>query len=255
MTTPSQLLYNRAQKLGLYGLLNDWDKVAGEPWLEALLRSEEAGRHQRSLERRIQNSKIGRFKPMTDFDYDWPTKIDREQIDDLFSLNWLDEVTNVILVGPNGIGKSMMAQNLAYQAVVRGATALFLTASEMLNDLAAQEGTSSLQRRLRRYCTPTLLAVDEIGYLSYDNRHADLLFEVVTRRYGQKSTLITTNKSFSEWNEVFPSATCVVTLVDRLIHHAEIVQLDGKSYRLKEAQERADRKAKERGKKRLQTKT
>ena len=254
MTEPSQLLYRRAQKLGFYGLLNDWDALAGEPWLEALLNREEAGRHQRSLERRIQNSKIGRFKSMADFDYTWPTKIDREQIDDLFSLTWLDEATNVILVGPNGIGKSMMAQNLAYQAVASGATALFLTASELLNDLAAQEGTSSLQRRLRRYCAPALLAVDELGYLSYDNRHADLLFEVVTRRYGRKSTLITTNKPFAEWNEVFPSATCVVTLVDRLIHHAEIVQIEGESYRLKEAKERADRKAKDRGTRRRQPK-
>lgn len=252
MTPPAELLYRRAQKLGLYGLLNDWQEVAGEPWLEALLNREEKGRNQRSLERRIQNSKIGRFKPMADFDYDWPTLIDREQIDDLFSLTWLDEATNVVLVGPNGIGKSMMAQNLAYQAVVRGATARFLTASEMLNDLAAQEGTSSLQRRLRRYCAPALLAIDEIGYLSYDNRHADLLFEVVTRRYGHKATLITTNKTFSEWNEVFPSATCVVTLVDRLIHHAEIVQLDGESYRLKEAKEQTAQKAKERGTRRRQ---
>jgi len=252
MTPPAELLYRRAQKLGLYGLLNNWQEVAGEPWLEELINREETGRNQRSLERRIQNSKIGRFKPMADFDYAWPTQIDREQIDDLFSLTWLDEATNVVLVGPNGIGKSMMAQNLAYQAVVRGATALFLTASEMLNDLAAQEGTSSLQRRLRRYCAPALLAIDEIGYLSYDNRHADLLFEVVTLRYGHKSTLITTNKTFSEWNDVFPSATCVVTLVDRLIHHAEIVQLDGESYRLKEAKEQMARKAKERGTRRRQ---
>lgn len=252
MTAAAQLLYLRAQKLGLYGLLSEWDAVAGEPWLDALLSREEKGRHQRSLERRIQNSKIGRFKPMADFDYAWPTKIDREQIDDLFSLTWLDEATNVILVGPNGIGKSMIAQNLTYQAVVRGATALFLTASEMLNDLAAQEGTSSLQRRLRRYCAPTLLAVDELGYLSYDNRHADLLFEVVTQRYGRKPTLITTNKPFSEWNEVFSSATCVVTLVDRLIHHAEIVQIEGESYRLKEAKEQAACKAKDRGARRRQ---
>jgi DNA replication protein DnaC len=254
MTTPSDPLYNRAQKLGLYGLLNDWQAVAGQPWLAPLLEREEVGRKQRSLERRIQHSRVGRFKPMADFDYTWPTKLDREQVADLFSLTWLDEATNVILVGPNGIGKTMLAQNLIYQAVIHGATALFLTASEMLNDLAAQEGTSSLQRRLRRYCAPALLAIDELGYLSYDNRHADLLFEVVTRRYGRKPILITTNKPFAEWNEVFASSTCVVTLVDRLIHHAEIVHLDGESYRFKEAKEQAERKAKERGIRRRQAK-
>jgi DNA replication protein DnaC len=245
-TTIAEPLRQRAQKLGLYGLLCDWEAVASEPWLEPLIEREEAERQRRSLERRIKTSKIGRFKPMADFDFGWPNKIDREQIDDLFQLSWLDQATNVVLAGPNGVGKTMIAQNLAYQAVCRGATALFLTASEMLNDLAAQDGATSLQRRLRRYCRPQLLAIDELGYLSYDHRHADLLFEVVTRRYGHKPILITTNKPFAEWNEVFPSATCVVTLVDRLVHHAEIVQIGGGSYRLKEAKEQAARKAKDR---------
>lgn len=245
-TTAIDARRQRAQKLGLYGLLSDWPAVADQPWVEELLAREEAGRQQRSLERRIHSSKLGRFKAITDFDFTWPKKIDREQIDDLFSLSWMDSATNVILLGPNGVGKSMLAKNLLYQAVVRGATARFVTAGEMLNDLVAQEGTSALQRRLARYCSPHVLAVDEVGYLSYDHRHADLLFEVVTRRYGVRSTLITTNKPFAEWNEVFPNAACVVTLIDRLVHHAEIVQIDGDSYRLKEAREEAARKAKER---------
>jgi DNA replication protein DnaC len=246
-TTPTaDARRQRAQKLGLYGLLSDWPAVADQPWIEELLAREEAGRQQRSLERRIQASKLGRFKTIVDFDYGWPKKIDREQIDDLFSLSWIAAAANVILLGPNGVGKSMIAKNLLYQAVVRGFTARFVTASEMLNDLVAQEGTSALQRRLHRYCSPHVLAVDEVGYLSYDHRHADLLFEVVTRRYGVRSTLITTNKPFAEWNEVFPNAACVVTLIDRLVHHAEIVQIEGDSYRLKEAKEEAARKAKER---------
>src|ERR1700730_9504148 len=111
-TTATDPLYRRAQRLGLYGLLSDWEAVATAPWLEELLRREEAGRQQRSLERRLIASKIGRFKPMADFDYDWPKKIDRLQIDDLFSLTWVNDPTNVILVGPNGIGKTMIAQNL-----------------------------------------------------------------------------------------------------------------------------------------------
>jgi DNA replication protein DnaC len=242
-TDPRQL---RARKLGLYGLLSDWTAVADQPWLDELLQREEAGRQQRSLERRIDASKVGRFKSIADFDFAWPKKIDREQLDDLFSLSWIDTASNLIVLGPNGVGKTMIAKNLVYQAVVRGATARFVTASEMLNDLVSQEATSALQRRLRRYCAPQVLAVDEVGYLSYDHRHADLLFEVVTRRYGAKSTLITTNKPFAEWNEVFPNAACIVTLIDRLVHHAEIVQLDGDSYRLKEAREEAAKKAKER---------
>jgi len=247
MKTPTtDDLRERAHALGLHGLLEHWDDKNDQPSLEPQLTWEEAERHRRSLERRIRNAKIGRFKPMADFDWSWPKTIDRDQIEDLFDFRWVDENTNVVLVGPNGVGKSMIAQNLAHQALIHGYTARVLSASELLNDLAAQEGAYSLQRRLRRYTRPQLLCIDELGYLSYDNRHADLLFEVVTRRYGNKPILITTNKPFAEWNEVFPNATCVVTLVDRLVHHAEIVKIDGESYRLKEAKEESAQRAKKR---------
>ena len=114
----------------------------------------------------------------------------------------------------------------------------------MLNELASQDSTSSLQRRLRRYVNPTLLVVDEVGYLSYDNRHADLLFEVVSQRYGHRSIVLTTNKPFIEWTDVFPNAACVVTMIDRLLHKAEIAEIDAESYRLKEAKERAAQRRK-----------
>jgi DNA replication protein DnaC len=121
----------------------------------------------------------------------------------------------------------------------------------MLADLAGQESAAALARRLRRYTLPKLLCVDEVGYLSYSNRYADLLFEVVTRRYDlQKSIVLSTNKAFAEWSEVFPHAACTVTLVDRLVHRSEIVEIEGDSYRLKEAKERAaQRTASRRGKK------
>lgn len=229
----------RALKLGLHGLVARWDEVGAEPWIDTLLKVEEEERRRRSLERRIRNARFGRFKPMADFDWRWPKKVDRELLDEIFRFDFLAEAANVVLVGPNGIGKTMIAQNLAHQAVLRGRTVRFTTASELLNDLAAQESGSALTRRLRRYCHPDLLVIDEIGYLSSTAKHADLLFEVVNRRYQQKSIVLTTNKSFKEWNEVFPSAGCVVTLIDRLVHKAEIVDLDGESYRRKEATERA----------------
>ena len=116
----------------------------------------------------------------------------------------------------------------------------------MLNRLAAQDSMTALERHIRRLCKPNLLVIDEVGYLSYGNRHADLLFEVVTRRHLLRPVVLTTNKPFAEWAEVFPNATCVVTLVDRLVHRAEIVAVEAESYRLKEAKERSTRKAKER---------
>jgi DNA replication protein DnaC len=236
----------RARKLGLYGLLAHWDQVQGKNWLPGLLELEETEKRRRSLERRIHNAHIGAFKPMTDFNWKWPQKIHRASIDELFSLQFIDEAANVVLLGPNGVGKTMIAKNLTYQAVLRGYTARFASASDMLNDLAAQQTTGTLARRLRRYCNPDLIAIDEVGYLSYDNRYADLLFEVVTRRYEQRSIVLTTNRPFAEWGQIFPNAACVVTLVDRLVHRAEIIAIEGESYRLKEAKERAARKRKPR---------
>ncbi len=112
----------------------------------------------------------------------------------------------------------------------------------MLNDLAWRDGDLALKRRLTYYAAPPLLVIDKLGYLSYGTRHADLLFEIVNRRYETYATIVTTNKPFAEWNEVFPNASCAVSLVDRLVHHADILQIEGESYRMKEARERAETK-------------
>jgi len=240
----------RATKLGLYGLLARWDELGEEPWVERLLEVEEGERACRSLQRRLRNAKIRQFKPIADFDWTWPTKIDREAIRELFRFEFLGEAGNVILIGPNGVGKTTIAQNLAHEALIAGHTVLFTSASEMLNDLAAQDGPSALSRRLRRYVRPSLLLVDEVGYLSYSPQHADLLFDVVNRRNQDRSTVVTTNKPFSEWNEVFPNSSSVVALVDRLVHRSEIVEIDGESYRLKEAKERKEEKSRKRASRR-----
>jgi DNA replication protein DnaC len=246
-------LLDRARRLGFWGLVGRFSEFSGEPWLEPLLRLEEEERQRRGLERRVKEARLGRFKPMCDFDWKWP-KLDRELLEEIFRFEFLQEASNVVLVGPNGIGKTMIAKNLAHQAILRGHTARFITASELLNELVAQESGSALSRRLRQYSRPGLLVIDEVGYLSGSARHGDLLFEVITRRYQEKSIVLTTNKPFSEWNEVFPSSGCVVTLVDRLVHRAEIVKIDGESYRLKEARERREEKARERARKRRQRK-
>ena len=233
----------RLRRVNLYGLADHLEQLHHEPWLEQVLAIEEQERQRRSLKRRLGNARLGAFKPLADFDYDWPKELDRALLEELFTLAWLEPATNLIVVGPNGLGKTMLAKNLLHQAVLRGHTARFTLASDMLHDLAAQDSSTHLARRLRRYTGPQLLCIDEVGYLSYDARYADLLFEVITRRYQQRATVLTTNKAFGEWNEVFPNAACVVTLVDRLVHRSEILSLAGDSYRLKEARERAERRA------------
>ena len=239
-------LQRRARALHLSGLLAHWEAVRANPehlaWTQALLDWEEAERAQRSLQRRLGAARIGRFKPLADFDWGWPAQCDRAAVQELMTLAFMADATNVVLVGPNGVGKSMLACNLAHQALVEGRTVVFTSAGQLLGELAALDSDSALRRRLRHYAAPDLLGVDEVGYLSYSNRHADLLFELISRRYQHKSTVVTTNRAFKEWREVFPNAACVVSLIDRLVHRCEVVLIEGESYRLKEAKEQAERK-------------
>ncbi len=239
------VLRTRAKALQLHGLLQHWDDVSQQPWLPPLIEWEENERARRSLERRIRAAHIGRFKPLCDFDWAWPAQCDQALIEELMRLDFIKTARNIVLIGPNGVGKTTLARNIAHQALLHGATVLFVAAGQMLADLAGLDSDSALRRRLRYYAAPDLLCVDEVGYLSYGNRHADLLFELINRRYEQKSLLLTTNRPFGEWSQVFPNTACVVSMIDRIIHHADIVHIDGESYRNKEANEHAAMRAKQ----------
>jgi len=234
----------QATELRLHGLLAHWDELMGQPESEQRVRQwlgwESAERAHRSLERRLREAHLGRFKPLADFDWSWPKEC---AIEELMSLQFLADASSVVLFGTNGVGKTMIALNIAHQAVLQGHTALFTTAGQMLGELAALDSDSALRRRLQHYAAPDLLLIDEVGYLSYSNRHADMLFELISRRYLQKSTIVTTNRRFADWGEVFPNAACVVSLVDRLMHRAEVVRIEGDSYRQKEAEEHAAQRA------------
>jgi len=212
--------------------------------LEQLVQAEIAERSRRSLERRLRLSGLKRFKPMADFEWGWPLKIEREVIDRAFTLDFVPEARNVILIGANGLGKTMIAQNICHAAVLAGYSVLFRSAAALLEELQRQtsEGRRS---KLRTYANVGVLCIDEVGYLSFDDKAADLLYEVVNRSYERKPVILTTNRPFKEWNEVFPNATCIITLLDRLLHHADVTVIEGNSYRVRESeQETAARRRK-----------
>lgn len=206
--------------------------------LEQLYDLESRERSRRSLERRMTRSRVGSFKTMADFDWGWPERIERDTVESTFTLDFLSEARNVVLIAAQGLGKTMIAQNIAHQAVQAGHSTLFTTAAKLLLDLGSAESSRALDRRLKHYSRFRLLCIDEIGYLSYDNRNADLLFEIVNRRYEKKSLVLTTNLAFSQWPTIFPSATCTTALIDRIIHHADIITIEGQSYRRRDAETR-----------------
>jgi DNA replication protein DnaC len=252
-TTPSSSLSAQLQPIGLRSLsahLDDFvTQAAKARWspyqvLEQMAQAETAERSRRSLQRQLQISGIKKFKPMIDFDWSWPTKIERDVIERALTLDFLAEARNLILVGRNGLGKTMIAQNICHAAVLAGHSVLFRSAAALLEELQRQ-GPEGRRSKLRTYANAGLLCIDEVGYLSFDDKAADLLYEVINRRYERKPLILTTNRPFKEWNEVFPNATCLVTLLDRLLHHADVTVLEGDSYRVRESeQETAARRKK-----------
>jgi DNA replication protein DnaC len=207
--------------------------------VEEIARLELTEGAKRSLERRLERSRIGRFKPMADFDWNWPRRIERDVVERALTLDFVEEHRNLVLLGANGVGKTMIARNLAYQAALAGHSVLFTTAAELLDDLRTEVAQTTFRRKLTKYASPQVLVIDEVGYLSYDHHAADLLYKVVDRRYEKKSIVLTTNLAFRDWNTVFPNATSIATLLDKLTHHADVTVVEGASYRVHESQKEA----------------
>lgn len=251
-TTNVNDLITRLLKVGLQAVgrsLDDFvaratkNRLSPVEMLEEIARLEEIDSRRRGQESRLRRSRLGRFKPIADFDWNWPKKIERGLIERALTLEFIREGRNLALIGTNGLGKTMIARNIAHQAILAGYSVLSTTAAELIEDLRSCS-PETLRRRLARYTRPHLLCIDEVGYLSYDSYAADLLYKVVDRRYERpgakdlpsRSILITTNLAFRDWNTVFPNATSIATLLDKLTHHADVTLLEGESYRVRESQ-------------------
>lgn len=204
-------------------------------YLARLMDSEIQRRHQLATERRISAARFPCLKTLDQFDWTWPKKINRAQVQNLFRLAFLKDKTNVIFLGGVGLGKSHLATALAHEACLRGHSVLFTTAVDIINTLTAAQTVGRLKHELKRYLKPAILSVDELGYLPIDKTGADLLFQVISQRYEQGSIVLTTNQPYKYWPKIFNNdSTLTSAVLDRLLHHAETVVIEGKSYRMKD---------------------
>jgi DNA replication protein DnaC len=204
-------------------------------YLQRLLEGEYNARQERALQRRVHAARFPVLKTLDRFRWDWPTKINEMQVKNLFRLGFVEKKTNVIFVGGCGLGKTHLSIALGHEACQRGHSVLFTTAVDALNNLVAAQAAHRLKAELKRYLAPQVLHVDELGYLPLDKMGADLLFQIVSQRYERGSTVITTNKAFKRWPEIFNNDAGITSAVlDRVLHGAETVVIEGRSYRMKD---------------------
>ena len=202
-------------------------------YCEQLVALERRERDAANLARRSRAATLGTVLPLDSFDWAHPRSIDRGLYDALLGLDYIERAQNVLFRGPSGVGKTMLAQNLGLKALQEGCTVRYSTLATALADLLKQESLPALERRLKHYTSPDLLILDELGYLPCDNRAADVLYNIISRRHEQRSTIITTNLAFKNWGTIFPGAACVGALVDRFTQHCLVMDIDADSWRQK----------------------
>ncbi|MFZ0134881.1 MAG: IS21-like element helper ATPase IstB [Desulfobacterales bacterium] len=206
-----------------------------EDYLEKIVDGEAAMRKDRSTERRIRLARFPVVKTLDQFNWSWPKKVNRLQVQQLFRLQFIKQPANIIFLGGVGLGKTHLASALGYAACLNGHTVLFATAIDVINTLCAAQAAGRMKQELKKYTRPSLLILDELGFLPIDKTGADLLFQVISRRYEQGALVITSNRAFKDWPEIFNNdSTLTSAILDRLLHHAETVLIQGKSYRMKE---------------------
>jgi DNA replication protein DnaC len=204
-------------------------------YLGKLLEGEAGVRHDRATKSRIRLARFPVIKTLDQFRWDWPTRINRLQVQNHFRLAFIKDKSNVILLGGVGLGKTHLATARGYTACLQGYTVLFASAIDVINTLAAAKSAGRLKAELKKYIKPALLILDELGYLPIDKTGADLLFQVISLRYEQGALIITSNRAFKEWPTIFNhDSTLTSAVLDRLLHHADTIIIEGKSFRMKD---------------------
>ncbi len=204
-------------------------------YLAQLVEGEFTTREMRSIERRIKNARFPVRKTLDDFQWSWPKKINRLQIQNLFRLDFIATCTNVVMIGNVGLGKTHLSIALGHAACTSGHSVLFTTAIDIINTLASAQSAGQLKREIRRYVKPAVLIVDELGYLPVDKHGADLLFQIISGRYERAPTVLNTNRTYKHWAQIFNNdSTLTSAILDRIMHHVDTVIIEGKSFRMKD---------------------
>ena len=242
--TPQDLIDQHLKYLKLPFMREHYQSMAAQAatkhwshadYLEKLADGEAALRRDRSIQRRIRLAGLPVIKTLDQFNWSWPKKINRLQVQNLFRLQFVADRSNVIFLGGVGLGKTHLASALGYVACLKGNSVLFATAIDVINTLAAAQATGRMKQALKKYTRPSVLILDELGFLPIDKAGADLLFQVISLRYETGAMVITSNRAFKDWPEIFNNdSTLTSAILDRLLHHAETVVIEGKSYRMKD---------------------
>lgn len=236
-------LENLLEKLKLDHLEHQLDGVCEQAaqrqldykdFLAQALQTEWQGRFQRNTEARLKLARFPWIKTLEQFEFDFQPSLDRKQVRELAGMSFVERAHNVILLGPPGVGKTHLAIGLGVKAVEAGYSVLFLTLEQLMTRLVKAFNENRLERTLQQLSYPKVLIIDEIGYLPLSNTEASLFFRLVARRYERASLIITSNKSFLDWGEVFNDPVLATAVLDRLLHYSATLNIKGESYRLKE---------------------
>jgi DNA replication protein DnaC len=215
----------------------DGGAVTAAEAIEKLLGAQITLRNNRRLQAAMRSSRLPVVKTLEGFDFSFQPSIRREQIDSLHELGFVERRENVVLLGPPGVGKTHLAISLAIAAAQRGRRVYYGTLAELITSLEEARASGALSRRLAVLSHPSLLVVDEIGYLPVNPTGAVLFFQLMSRRYERASTVLTSNKSFEEWGEIMGDEVMAAALIDRILHHCHVVNIRGNSYRMREHSE------------------